>query len=34
MAFLKHPFSHLPAPLPRRVPRVPDLAAPLAVQRG
>ena len=29
--FLRHPLSHLPAPLPRRLPRVPDLAAPLPV---
>ena len=34
LAFLRHPFAHLPAPLPRRVPRVPELAAPLPVRRG
>ena len=31
-AFLKHPLSHLPAPLPRRVPCVPELAAPVPVR--
>ncbi|HEV7189346.1 MAG TPA: hypothetical protein VGN28_15750 [Blastococcus sp.] len=30
-AFLRHPRSHLPSPLPRRVPPVPELAAPLPV---
>lgn len=30
-AFLRHPLSHLPAPLPRRLPSVPDLAAPIRV---
>lgn len=33
-AFLRHPLSHLPAPLPRRSTRVPDLARPLPVGRG
>lgn len=33
-AFLKHPLSHLPAPLPRRVPQVPELAAAIPVRRG
>ncbi len=33
-AFLRHPLSHLPAPLPRRSTRVPALAAPLPVGRG
>ena len=31
-AFLRHPFAHLPGPLPRRVARVPELAAPIAVK--
>ena len=31
LAFLRHPFSHLPGPLPRRVARVPELAAPIPV---
>ena len=30
-AFLRHPLSHLPTPLPRRLPRVSELAAPLPV---
>lgn len=34
LAFLRHPFSHLPARLPRRLPRVPELAAPLPVRLG
>jgi hypothetical protein len=33
-AFLRHPLSHLPAPLPRRLPSVPDLAAPIPVGGG
>jgi hypothetical protein len=33
-AFLRHPLAHLPAPLPRRVPQVPELAEPLAVNHG
>ena len=33
-AFLRHPFAHLPGPLPRRVPRVPELADPIAVTSG
>ena len=31
LAFLRHPLEHLPSPLPRGVPKVPDLAAPLPV---
>jgi hypothetical protein len=34
LSFLRHPLSHLPAPLPRRLPEVPALAAPLAVASG
>lgn len=33
-AFLRHPLSHLPTPLPGRVPRVPELAAPIPVRHG
>jgi hypothetical protein len=33
-AFLRHPLSHLPAPLPRRLPGVPGLAAPIPVSGG
>ena len=33
-SFLRHPRSHLPAPLPRRLPGVPELAAPLSVEIG
>jgi hypothetical protein len=33
-SFLRHPLAHLPAPLPRRVPQVPALAPPLAVEIG
>jgi hypothetical protein len=33
-AFLKHPLAHLPGPLPRRLPRVPELAQPIAVEPG
>jgi hypothetical protein len=32
LSFLKHPLSHLPAPLPRRLPGVPALAPPLPVR--
>jgi hypothetical protein len=34
VSFLKHPLSHLPAPLPRRLPEVPALAQPLPVRSG
>jgi hypothetical protein len=33
-AFLRHPLSHVPTPLPRRLPRVEELAAPLPVARA